>query len=73
MKDIALIHYVGNDGVMSDFSRNSTKVNCKAFFRTCPSYMKKCESFVADKKPNIVYKKEIASKSCHSKLAPQET
>ena len=73
MKDITLIHYVGNDGAMSDFShRNSTKVNCKAFFRTCPSYMK-CESLVADKKPNIVYKKEIASKSCHSKLSPVMT
>ncbi len=62
---------MGNDSIMKDFShRNSTEVTPRPFFRTCPSLIIKYDSLLMDKKPNIVYKKEIASKGCVSKLAP---
>ena len=56
---------------MSD--RSSTKENTQPFFRTCPSYLKKCEYLLEGKKPNIVYKQEIATTNCNSKLAPVMT
>ena len=59
---------------MSDFPhRSSSKENTQPFFRICPSYLKKCEYLLEGKKPNIVYKQEIATTNCNSKLAPVMT
>ena len=59
---------------MSDFPhRSSTKENTQPFFRTCSSYLKKCEYLLEGKKPNIVYKQEIVTTKCNSKLAPVMT
>ncbi len=64
---------MGNDSIMNDFSHRNSTESQKSFFRTCPSYMKTCESLVNEKKPNVVYKKEIANKCCSPKLAPVMT
>ena len=69
---LTLVHYIGDEKATIDFPhRNAT--SDKFYVRTCPSYLKKCETLVKDSKANVVYKKEIASMCCDPSQIPVQT
>ena len=70
---MTLVHYVGNEKVASSFPHRNSVVSSKPYIRTCPSYLKKCETLVESSKANIVYKKEVASMECEPHLVPVQT
>jgi len=66
------VHYTGDENVATTFPHRGSSHD-KPFFRTCPSYLKKCEALVENSKANVVYKQEIASLKCDVANMPAMT